>query len=340
MAKLSILGIVLGTSTLMISAAQAAEPEPGPSVVIAPTPAAPPPVAPQAGGVVVRQAPGVELPPQVATDVRAAIQDALAGRAVAGVPIEITLEAGGVLIQVGSLWRRVAILRWDYQALRTVALHVLDLLQPAPEVPAPPPRAAAEPASVPAAEAPGTDEAVERASDRAANHATETAAASSDAWNVRASVAGARGIQGPDPWLVSVAAGASWAHDWMRLGLEAGWDHAVVRHPAEGNGQAVNYDALPVRLVLAAQNASAQVGVRAGFAVYRISGEQHFTVVTPLVGPFLALPLPIAGRFHGLLVAGFDYYAHRTELSTGYSTPYSSPQVAPYLAIVVEAGLR
>ena len=81
-------------------------------------------------------------------------------------------------------------------------------------------------------------------------------------------------------------------------------------------------------------------GVRGGVAVYRVTAEQTYTEVTPLVGPFLAAKFPIAGRFRGLLVGGFDYFGRRTELSTGnFDTAYSSPQLAPYVAIVAEAVL-
>jgi hypothetical protein len=133
MANASIRKIVLGTLlaglTAPISAARADEPEAVPPVD------GPPSDAPQRAQVTVEQAPGVELPPQIASDLRAAIDDALAGRAQPGVPVDVTLEAGGVVVRVGTLWRRIAITRWDYPALRTVALHVLDLSQPAPEVP-------------------------------------------------------------------------------------------------------------------------------------------------------------------------------------------------------------
>jgi hypothetical protein len=41
-----------------------------------------------------------------------------------------------------------------------------------------------------------------------------------------------------------------------------------------------------------------------------------------------------------LLVGGFDYFARRTELSTGaFDTAYSSSQLAPYVALVAEAVL-
>jgi hypothetical protein len=81
-------------------------------------------------------------------------------------------------------------------------------------------------------------------------------------------------------------------------------------------------------------------GVRAGVAVYRVTTQQTYTEVTPLVGPFLAAKFPIAGRFRGLLMGGFDYFGRRTELSTGsFDTAYSSPQLAPYVAIVGEAVL-
>ena len=102
---------MLAGLTAMISVARAAEP------------------------VDVHQAPGVDLPPQLAADVRAAIEDVLAGRAQPAVPIDVTLEAGGAVVRVGSLSRRIAIVAWDYPGVRTVALHVLDLLQPGPEVP-------------------------------------------------------------------------------------------------------------------------------------------------------------------------------------------------------------
>jgi hypothetical protein len=307
MVKASIRNIVLGglfgSLTAMISVARAAEP------------------------VNVDQAPDVDLPPEIAADVRAAVEDVLAGRAQPEVPINITLEAGGALVRVGSLWRRIAIARWDYPAVRTVALHVLDLLQPAPEVPVVTP---ANPTGAPAARV----VAEAGVSEHASEHAPEPAGP----WSLHASVAGARGAQGPDPWMVAVAVGAAWTRDWLRIGLEVGWDHAIVRHL---NGVTASYDAAPLRLVLGAQNSVVMGGVRAGGAMYRVTGQQAFTELTPLVGPFLAARFPIAGRLRGLLVGGFDYFARRTELSTGaFDTAYSSPQVAPYVAVVVEAVLR
>jgi hypothetical protein len=81
-------------------------------------------------------------------------------------------------------------------------------------------------------------------------------------------------------------------------------------------------------------------GVRAGIAVYRVRTQETYTEVTPLVGPFLAAKFPIAGRFRGLLMGGFDYFARRTELQTlTFNTAYSSPQLAPYVAVVAEAVL-
>jgi hypothetical protein len=141
--------------------------------------------------------------------------------------------------------------------------------------------------------------------------------------------------------MVGITIGAAWSHEWLRIGVEVGWDHAVVRHPDAPRTVTVNYDAVPFRLVLAAQNSMVAAGVRAGVAGYRVTGEQPFREVTPLVGPFLALRLPIAGRFRGLLVGGFDYFSHRTELSTdGFDAVYSTPQLAPYVGVVVEAVLQ
>jgi hypothetical protein len=322
MVKSSIPSIVLGgllASLATTSVARAAEP------AVIPLGERPPPVAVQRGSIAVEEAPGVDLPPQVAADVRAAIEDAMAGRAAPGVPIDITLEEGSVVVRVGSLWRRVAIARWDYPAVRTVALHVLDLLQPAPEVPeVAAGNAVADPTMV-----------VAQATDRrrASEEATEPGP-----WTVHAGVAGARGAQAPDPWFVGVTIGAAWSHEWLRIGAEIGWDHAVVRHPDAPRTVTVNYDAVPFRLVVAAQNSMAAAGVRAGVAGYRVTAETHYREITPLVGPFLAIRLPIAGRFRGLLVGGFDYFSHRTELSTGGFDPvYSTPQLAPYVGVVVEA---
>ena len=304
-----VLGSMLASLAATTSVARAAEPE-----------------AAQRSSIAVEQAPGADLPPQIAADVQAAIEDALAGRAAPGTPIDITLEQAGVVVRVGSLWRRVAIARWDYPAVRTVALHVLDLLQPAPEVPeVAAGNAVADPSPTVVTQAPANQRATEPAGP----------------WTLHAGVAGARGVQDPDPWIVGITIGAAWSHDWLRIGLEIGWDHSIERHPDAPERVTVNYDAVPVRLVLAAQNNMVAAGVRAGVAGYRVTAQQNFREVTPLVGPFLALRLPIAGRFRGLLVGGFDYFSHRTELTTGGFEPvYSTPELAPYLGVIVEAVLR
>ena len=303
--------LVLAALTAAISVARAAEP------------------------VDVHQAPGADLPPQLAADVRAAIEDVLAGRAQPAVPIDVTLEAGGAVVRVGSLSRRIAIVGWDYPAVRTVALHVLDLLQPGPEVPE---VAAAESPMPDPAPAAGMVEEV-RVSGRPSAQTAEL----DGPLSVHFALAGSRGAQGADPWIVSGTLGATWTRNWLRIGLEVGWDHGLVRHPNSSTPDiynTVNYDATPLRLVLAAQNRVVMAGVRGGVAVYRVATQQTYTEVTPLVGPFLAAKFPIAGRFRGLLVGGFDYFGRRTELSTGnFDTAYSSPQLAPYVAIVAEAVL-
>ena len=311
-----VLGILIGSLTALSAVARAAEPD-------APAPVdGSPPETPQRAQVTVEQAPGVELPPGIASDLRAAINDVLAGRAQPGVPIDVMLEAAGVVVRVGSLWRRIAIARWDYQALRTVALHVLDLSLP-PELPG---------------VAPGSPATMVVAEPRATEHATDAGGP----FSVHVGVAGARGAQLPDPWMVSMTAGAAWTHhDWLRIGVEIGWDHSFVRHvDSAGVLTTVNYDATPIRLVLAAQNSTVMAGVRGGLAEYRVTGEQHFWVTTPVVGPFLAARVPIVGGFRGLVVGGFDYSARRTQLSgDGIDTLYSTPAVAPYVGVVLEVGL-
>jgi len=319
MAKASICSVVLGIGclTALISVARAAEPEAAPSIGVA------------AGrdAVTVDHAPGVEVPPQLATDLRAAVQDALAGRAQPAVPIEITVEAGGVVVRAGALSRRVAIEQWNYSTVRMVALNVVDLLQPAPEVPEGVPAIPmAEPAAAPAptvvAAAPAAPE-------------------FPGPWSVHGAVVGSRGAQGADPWIIGGTIGASWTHAWFRAGVEVGWDHSIVRHVDSGGVlTTVNYDATPFRLVLAAQNSAVMAGVRAGIAGYRLTAEQNYWVVTPLVGPFLGFRVPIAGRVRGVLVGGFDYFPRRTELLGGQVDPlYSSPEFAPYVALMVEVGL-
>jgi hypothetical protein len=318
--KASIFSMFLGVGglTAMSSAARAAEPEATPSAGAA------------AGRdpITVEQAPGVDVPPQLAIDLRAAVQDALAGRAQPAVPIEITVEAGGAVVRVGALSRRVAIEHWNYSTVRTVALHVLDLLQPAPEVPE---GAPATPMAEPAAAAPTV----------VAAPSAERAPEFPGPWSVHAAVVGSHGAQGPDPWTVGGFIGAAWTRDWFRAGVEVGWDHSIVRHvDYAGVLTTVNYDAIPFRLVLAAQNSSVMAGVRGGVAPYRLTAQQNYWVVTPLVGPFLGFKIPIVSRVRGLLVAGFDYFARRTQLSgSGIETLYSSPELAPYLAAVVEVGL-
>jgi hypothetical protein len=317
MAKASICSVVLGMGclTAMISAARAAEPDAAPSVGVGRDP------------VTVDPAPGVNLPPQLATDLRAAVQDALAGRAQPAAPIEITVEAGGVVVHVGALSRRIAIENWNYSSVRMVALNVVDLLQPAPEVPE---GAPAIPVAEPAATAAPTVVA-----------AAPAAPEFPGPWSVHGALAGSRGAQGPDPWIIGGTIGATWTHAWFRAGVEVGWDHSIVRHvDYAGVLTTVNYDAIPFRLVLAAQNSSVMAGVRGGVAPYRLTAQQNYWVVTPLVGPFLGFKIPIVSRVRGLLVAGFDYFARRTQLSgSGIETLYSSPELAPYLAAVVEVGL-
>ena len=310
-----VLGGVLAGLTAAISVARAAEP---------------------AQPIDVHQAPGVDLPPRLAADVRAAIEDVLAGRAHPAVPIDVTLDAGGAVVRVGSLSRRIAIVAWDYPAVRTVALNVLDLLQPGPEVPEV--SAAAESTMPAAAPAAGVVEEI-----RVTGRPSAQTAELDGPLSVHLALAGARGAQGPDPWMVSGTVGAAWTRNWLRIGLEVGWDHGIVRHPATETpvGVTVNYDATPLRLVLAVQNRVVMAGVRVGVAVYRVRTQETYTEVTPLVGPFLAAKFPIAGRFRGMLMGGFDYFARRTELTTllTLNTAYSSPQLAPYVAAVAEVVL-
>ena len=153
--------------------------------------------------------------------------------------------------------------------------------------------------------------------------ATEQTTESGGPWSVHLGVAGARGVQMPDPWMVSMAAGAAWTHhDWLRIGVEIGGDDLIVRHvDSAGVLTTVNYDAMPLRLVLAAQNSTMMAGVRGGVAEYRVTGQQHYWMTTPLVGPFVAARTPIVGRFRGMLVGGFDYFARRTQLTNRLRHP-------------------
>jgi len=310
-----VLGSLIGCLTATISVARAAEP--------------PPPLS--AGSpITVEQAPGVDLPAQISGDVGAAIEDVLAGRPQPAVPVHVTLEASGAVIRVGSLWRRIPIAHWDYPSMRTVALNVLDLLQPAPEVP--------EAAAANSTEAPAARGAAEAG---VIDHASPPPQPAGP-WSLYGGASGSKGTAGAEPWIVGLTAGAAWTHDWARIGLELGWDHSIVRHlDAGGFLVTVNYDAVPVRLVLAAQNSVVRAGVRVGPAWYRVTGQQPYREVTPAIGPFLAARFPIAGRVRGSFVGGFDYFARPTQLTSWSPDPaYSTPRLAPYLAVVVEADLR
>jgi hypothetical protein len=214
-------------------------------------------------------------------------------------------------------------------------------------------RAAEPEAAPPVGLAPRREPAAAPAAPVVAAAPTGRAAEFPGPWSLHAAVVGSRGAQDPDPWIIGGFIGAAWTHEWFRAGVEVGWDHSVVRHVDSGGVlTTVNYDATPFRLVLAAQNSAVTAGVRAGVAGYRLTAQQNYWEVTPLVGPFLGFHIPIAGRFRGVLQAGFDYFGRRTQLSGrgpgdasgsrgdgGPETLYSSPQLAPYLALVLEAGL-
>jgi len=134
--------------------------------------------------VAVRAAPGMELSSALAAELRAAVEDALVGRTRVAAPIELTVAVGAVDVRVGTLARRVAVQRWDDVALRTVALHVIDLLQPSPDV------------VVAAAPAEGV----------VAAPATESSPPATT-WCVRAGAAGLRGAEHDNPWEVALSAG-------------------------------------------------------------------------------------------------------------------------------------
>ena len=123
-----LLGSLIGSLTAMTAVARAAEP--GGRRARRRPPARGAPTGPGQG----RTGPGHG--PAAADRLRSSRRDRgrPARAAPTGVPIDITVEPGGVVVRVGSLWRRIAIARWDYPALRTVALHVLDLSQPTPEM--------------------------------------------------------------------------------------------------------------------------------------------------------------------------------------------------------------
>jgi hypothetical protein len=279
--------------------------------------------APAAGPamVEVRAAPGVDLPAPLAADVRAAVEDALAGRPPAAVPIELTLDAAGVDVRVGSLARRVTIVRWDDVALRTIALHVLDLMQPGPEVvaPAAPAESVATVATVaPAAEPPPSP--------------------SPEAWCVRAGAAGLRGVENDNPWTVAFTAGGAWTREWMRVGAEVGWERAP-RHQIY-NLVPVTYDAWPVRLVGAAQAGMLEGGIRAGVEVFRVATDHSIWSYTPLVGAFLGIRVPATPWLHAVIVGGADALPRRVQLYVGGATPYTTPRVAPYAGLIIEVGLK
>jgi hypothetical protein len=266
--------------------------------------------------IVVRPAPGADLPPSLAEDVRAAVENALVGRTRPAVPIEITLDAYAVDVRVGSLARRVAVLRWDDVVMRTIALHVLDLMQPGPEV-----VAAEAPAEGVAAMAPAAEPSAPAA-----------------VWSLRAGAAGLRGAEHDNPWTVAFAGGPSWTRDWLRIGAELGWEHAP-RHLVDLSTE-VSYDAWPVRVAAAAQAGMLEGGIRAGVEAFRVTTEHSTWSVTPLAGAFIGIRLPATPWLHAVVVGGADVLPRRVQLTVGAATPYTTPRLAPYAGLVFEVGLN
>jgi len=267
----------------------------------------------------VHAAPGVDLPPPLAADVRAAVEDALAGRTPPAAPIELTLDAAGVDVRVGSLARRVTIIRWDDVALRTIALHVLDLMQPGPEVAAP-----AAPAESVATVAPAAE--------------PSSPTSSPEAWCVRAGAAGLRGAEHDNPWTVAFTAGGALTRDWMRVGAELGWERAP-RHQIY-NLAPVTYDAWPLRLVGAAQAGMLEGGIRAGVEVFRVATDHSIWSYTPLVGAFLGIRVPATPWLHAVIIGGADALPRRVQLTVGGATPYTTPRLAPYAGLIFEVGVK
>lgn len=309
MATLSVLGLAVS----MISLVGAADPDAAPAGdAVVPT------VGPELTSVVVvRAAPGVDLPQQLVADVRAAVEDALVGRPRLMAAIQLTLDAGGVDVRVGSLGRRVAISRWDDVALRTIALHVLDLMQPGPEV--------AAPAKAPAA---GVEEAAE---------AGEPAPPPGP-WTFRAGAAGTRGAEHDNPWMLAVTAGGAWTRDWLRVGADLGWNYAPTHQAVYNTTTAVSYNGWPVRVSLAAQAGMLEGGVRAGFEVFHVTGGHSTWDASPLAGVFIGIRLPATPQFHAVIVVGADVLPQRVQLTYGYATPYTTPRLAPYVGLEFELG--
>jgi len=266
--------------------------------------------------VAVRAAPGMELSSALAAELRAAVEDALVGRTRVAAPIELTVAVGAVDVRVGTLARRVAVQRWDDVALRTVALHVIDLLQPSPDV------------VVAAAPAEGV----------VAAPATESSPPATT-WCVRAGAAGLRGAEHDNPWEVAFSAGVYRTYDWLRVGADLGWERAP-EHVVAGL-KPVSYDAWPVRVAAAAQAGMLEGGIRAGVEVFRVTTTDHSTEeVTPLAGAFIGVRLPATPCFHAVLVGGADVLPRRVQLTIGAATPYTTPRLAPYAGLMIEVGVN
>jgi len=306
---------VLGLLASVISLAGAAEPDVAPDRGAATTPADPVVVA-------VRAAPGVDVPAQLAADLRAAMQEALAGRTPPPAPVELTLDAGGVTVRVGSLARWIAVARWDDVAMRTIALHVLDLVQPAPEIVA---------TAVPAVR-------VGSVADVAAVAPPAEPPPPRARWTLRAGASGTRGVEHDNPWVAAFAAGAAWARESWRLGAELGWEHAP-RHQIDLLAP-VSYDALPVRVSMAAQAGMLEGGVRAGVEAFRVTTDHDIWSFTPLAGAFVGIRLPATAWLHAIVVGGADVLTRRVQLTVGAATPYTTPRLAPYAGLMVEVGIN
>ena len=156
-------------------------------------------------------------------------------------------------------------------------------------------------------------------------------------------VAGARGAQGPDPWIVC---GYRRRHLDSRLAPDrpGGRLGPLGRAPRGQRGR--GHDRQLRRHAISAGDGGPEQhrdgrGPRRRRGVSASPPSSSTGRSHRWWAPSSRSKFPIAGRFRGLLVGGFDYFARRTELLERRSSTRSirRRKLAPYVAVVVEAGL-
>jgi hypothetical protein len=263
----------------------------------------PPPLAVEVAG------PGI--PEQAAAAVRDAVLARIADRTPGNPPILIVLRADTAEILAGSLRREVSIGAWTSpQAARTVALHVMDLLQPAP-------------ALTPVGASGGAVALGARAT------RTRVTALAGPYFG--------HGIDDRNPWAGGLALDVELGRGRFSGGLGAAWSRGV---PSGSVPLDAGYDVVSARLTGAVTVREVTVGAHAGLGRIFMSGVESWTTDTLVASPFVRSRLTLAENVVVLIEAGVEVLSRPARLLVGERTLYAAPRAAPYLGLALAWAVR